>query len=142
MVGHPGASSKTDVRSSAAEAASVSTLPSVRKIVEEPSWDVEKRSGSRIVVIFRGKVSPEFGRDSARRFLEMMGENEVHLVFDVQEVGGYSNQARKHWQNALWPKRKQIASLTVASSSQLTKMGATMFGAFLGVPCHIVGRID
>ena len=119
------------------------TLPAVKKTVEgEPSWDVEKRSRSRIVVTFRGQVGPEIGRESALRFLELMGSREVHLVFDVQGVGGYSNRARKHWQSALWPRRKQIASLTVASSSQLTKMGATMFGAFLGVPCHIVDRID
>ena len=91
---------------------------------------------------FRGKVDPESGRDAAYRFLDVMGADRVDLVFDVREVLGYSNQARKHWQGALWPRRKQVASLTVVSASQLTRMGASMFAKFLGVPCHVVERPD
>jgi len=60
---------------------------------------------------------------------------------DVCCVQGYASAARKAWQTALLPHRKQLLSLTIASDSSLTRMGGTLFGAFLGTPCRSVPEL-
>ncbi len=101
------------------------------------AWVVELRSES-IWVIFGRRIQSDTGLASARRFLELLGEETAHVVFDARAVIAYSSGARQAWQRALWPRRHQIKSLSVVSHSQLTRMGATMFGAFLGVECNVV----
>jgi hypothetical protein len=104
------------------------------------AWDVEDH-GDRIVVRFGVHVSAEDGKQSARRFLEVMGERGVHLVLDLRETRGYESDARKAWQSALWPVRDRITRLTVASRSAVPRMGASMFAAFLGIPCELVDEL-
>ena len=94
--------------------------------------------GDAIWVVFGRNIAPQTGVESARRFLELLGDRSAHLVFDTRSVEAYASGARQAWQRAIWPHRGQIASLSVVSHSQLTRMGATMFGAFLGVECHVV----
>lgn len=104
------------------------------------AWDIEDRR-DRIVVRFGVHVSAEDGKESARRFLELMGERYVHLVLDLRETRGYESDARKAWQSAVWPVRQRITRLTVASRFAVPRMGASMFAAFLGIPCEIVDEL-
>jgi len=99
-------------------------------------WVVEIR-GEAIWVIFGKAVDAASGAASARRFVEVLGARSMHLVFDTRTVAAYGG-ARKAWQNVIWPHRAQIKSLSVISASKLTRMGATMFGAFVGIDSTVV----
>ncbi len=103
----------------------------------ESEWRVA-RVGDNVFVVFDGLVTEAIGRASAAAFLHEMGDDSVHLVFDVRGVGGYESEARKSWQRALLPHRKRILSLAFVSNSQLTRMGALLFAKVLGIECRVV----
>ena len=100
-------------------------------------WSVEVR-GESIWVVFGRLIDPHSANLASRRFLELLEDGPAHLVFDTREVEAYSSKARQVWQRSLWPSRAKIRSLSVLSHSQLTRMGAMMFAAFLGLECHVV----
>jgi len=102
----------------------------------QDEWSVRWSSprSSVLIVSFHGRVTVDSGEASALRFLELLGSRNAHVVMDVCCVPGYASGARKAWQTALLPHRGQLRSLTVASDSSLTRMGGSIFGAFLGIP--------
>jgi hypothetical protein len=104
------------------------------------AWEVVDR-GSSVIVRFGVNVSGHDGRESARRFLEVLRDRSVHLVLDLRETRGYETEARKAWQSAVWPVRHQVSKLTVASRSAVPRMGAAMFAGFLGIPFDTVDEL-
>ena len=104
-----------------------------------PSWTLRTgKSDHEIIVVFHGMVDEACGRASAEAFLAALPEDGADLVFDVVDVKAYRAAARKSWQSAVWPRRKLIRSLTVISSSALTRMGAKLFATALGIPCTVL----
>lgn len=105
----------------------------------DQSWFVSRaKDVDRIVIGFRGRIAAEDGEASAKAFLAALGSASVHVVFDVRQVEGYDGRARQAWQTALLPRRKQLRSITVVSTSALTRMGASVFALFLGIECVLL----
>lgn len=101
--------------------------------VGEENWEV-RRGRERVIVTFRGNISEEDGRASARAFLSALGATPgIDVVFDVREVRTYAGGARQAWQELLLPRRKQILFLAIVSRSRLTRMGASVFAMVLGL---------
>ena len=102
-------------------------------------WFVSRaKSREGIEIGFRGRIAAEDGEASATAFLQALGSGPMDVVFDVRQVEAYDGRARRAWQTALLPRRKQLRSLTVISSSALTRMGATVFALFLGIECNLL----
>ena len=105
----------------------------------DQSWFVSRAKGvDRIEIGFRGRIAAEDGEASARAFLVALGSASVDVVFDVRRVDGYDGRARVAWQTALLPRRKQLRSMTIVSTSPLTRMGASVFALFLGIECNLL----
>lgn len=103
------------------------------------TWSVESRGGD-VLVRFGTHVRAEEGRASAARFLEVLGDRPVRLVFDMRQTRGYETEARKAWQDALWPVRHRLSGIVVSSPSAVVRMGTSLFAAFLGVGCEYVAE--
>lgn len=105
------------------------------------AWAIVER-GQVVVVRFGEHVSTAEGEASARALLAKIGSRSFELQLDLRETRGYESGARKAWQEALWPRRGQLISIVVASRSAVPRMGASMFAAFLGIPCRHVAQIE
>jgi len=98
--------------------------------------------GSALVVRFGVHVSALEGEESARAFIAALGDRQLALHLDLERTRGYESGAGKAWQQALWPRRHQLREIVVASTSAVPRMGASMFAAFLGIPCRHVDSLD
>lgn len=105
------------------------------------AWAIVDR-GQAVVVRFGEHVSALEGEDSARALLARVGTRQFELQLDLRETRGYESAARKAWQDALWPRRHQLTGIVVAARSAVPRMGATMFAAFLGIPCRVLDAIE
>jgi hypothetical protein len=98
------------------------------------TWQVRlDPADERILVSFSGHLSGAEGGRSAAALVSFMADRELDLVLDVHRMTGYDRAARKSWEKALWPRRRNIRHMTVLGGSAVVKLGAMMLGAALGV---------
>jgi hypothetical protein len=92
------------------------------------------RDGERVIARFDGYLSAEAGEQSARAFIEAMGDDDVVAVFDIREMAGYASDARRAWAAALKPHGHRMMRLELVGGNALVRMGGSVLGALLGVP--------
>jgi len=90
--------------------------------------------GSRLNIVFTGRLSEEEGARSAEAFRKALSEAPRHVVWDLTAMSGYDAAARDNWAKAVWPVRSFIKSLTVVGARGLIRVGATFLAVLLGIP--------
>lgn len=101
---------------------------------EGPSWKVTRDpTRPQVIATFRGTLAEADGESSAHAFVEAMGEDRCDVVFDIRHMQRYDSGARRAWQQVLWPRRSQIASLMVVGGNAMVSMGASMLALALGI---------
>lgn len=106
--------------------------------MQTTTWSVSRNARGAVVVVFAGQIDASVGRASVAAVLAELEAGPVELIFDVRGCSGYTSAARIAWQEALMPRRAQIRSIAVVSSSALMRLGATMLGLALGVDVAVV----
>lgn len=99
-------------------------------------------SSGRLVATFDGYLEAGEGLRSARVFAKALAPAPRDIVFDIRRMNGYHNDARRHWQSALWPVRKRIRSLTVVGGNAIVRMGAAALGLALGIRARWVPTLE
>lgn len=86
-------------------------------------------------MVFRGNLDVEGARRSSEQFVELIGDDTVQLIIDIDQMTGYTREARQVWQKTIFPCRQQISRLVfVGHAPALVRMGASAIGLVLGVP--------
>jgi hypothetical protein len=100
-------------------------------------WSVERAAGSPLIVLtYAGDLPAEFGDLASRRFVELVGTDSVTLCADFTELKSYEPEVRHAWQRNVFPIRKQVSGIYMATTNMLVKMGVAAFGLFIGVRPH------
>ena len=68
--------------------------------------------------------------------------DEQRLVFAVERMTGYDRKAREVWQKALLGRKEQIEAIYLVGGNALIRLGASMMGAFIGIPIKGVRALD
>jgi hypothetical protein len=90
--------------------------------------------GDRVTVTFQGHLAPDDGIASAQAFGDVIRAGQVDVVWDLREMSGYDSEAREAWQEAVWPNRGNIRSLTLVGARPAIRVGALMLAMFIGAP--------
>lgn len=106
------------------------------------SWSVARLDDERILVRFSGDVCGPDAVVASKAFLDALGDGKAEVWFDVRGVSRYDAAGRVAWQNVVLPRRHQLTGIAVASRSALTRMGATVFALFLGIPFRALADAD
>ena len=105
-------------------------------------WKVWKDDAGWVRARFTGKLTTSGGSDSADEFLAVLGQDAAPVVFDISEMDGYESGARSAWQQALWPHRRKIQSITLVGGNAITRMGGQILGLALGVAVTSIKSTD
>lgn len=101
------------------------------------------RNGAEVLMVFRGDLDFDGAKDSSEQFVEIIGADTVQLTIDINEMTGYTRQARQIWQKTIFPVRQQLSELIfVGHAPALVRMGASAIGLVLGVPMSFVEHRD
>jgi hypothetical protein len=97
-------------------------------------YTLKKQGSATITITFSDVIDEETATLSVSQLLsELDLAAPIDLVFDVRACSAYTSAARGVWQKAMWPRRRDLRTITVITRSPLMRMGATMFGLALGI---------
>ena len=100
--------------------------------MESCRWHITE-DGDLLVASFQGRLSAEAGRASAVAFAQQL-DRPRPICFNVGGMNGYEGDARRAWQELLWPKRDLIEDIRLRGGTPIVTMGATLLASFLEVP--------
>lgn len=103
----------------------------------DENWTLRfQASTRRLFIIAEGFATEEHSKEAAREFIRLLGSQTVDLVVDLGKMTGYTSGARRAWQDAFYPVRKQLTRMLVVGSGvpAMVRMGATVVAAVIGVP--------
>ena len=103
----------------------------------DENWTLRfQASTRRLFIIAEGFATEERSKEAAREFIRLLGSQTVDLVVDLGKMTGYTSGARRAWQDAFYPVRKQLTRMLVVGSGvpAMVRMGATVVAAVIGVP--------
>jgi hypothetical protein len=111
----------------------------------EERWTVRfQASTRRLFIIAEGFATEEKSKEAAREFIELLGTQTVDLVVDLGKMTGYTSGARRAWQEAFYPVRKQLKRMLVVGNAvpAMVRMGATVVAAVIGVPISFYKAVE
>ncbi len=99
----------------------------------ERVWSIE-RDGPLIRAAFRGFLDAKAGEESARALDRLLaGESHVELLFDVEGMDGYANEARDEWGQIMRRHRHRIAAITTRGAKPIVRLGASLLGMLVRI---------
>ena len=103
------------------------------------AWRVDTTpDGATVTAVFEGRLTEEDAVTSACAFSDAIRERPVDVVWDLREMSGYDSKAREAWQEAIWPSRRNIRSLTLIGAKPTVRVGGMMLAIFIGAPWKFV----
>lgn len=109
---------------------------------EPSSWSIRRGRSGEVIVTFRGPITAAVGEESVAAFVKELGSGPVDVIFDARTCTGYESAARVAWQRVLLPRRTELRSMRIASSSAVIRLGATMMAMALGIPSEAIDDVD
>ena len=107
-------------------------------------WNVSD-SVLGIVITCRGHDKGRGAAAAVQTFRELAyaRRQSFTVIADLREMTGYESHSRQLWQEALRAERMRIRRLIlVGAQSTFIRMGASVVGAFAGVPVRFVDTWD
>ena len=111
----------------------------------EERWTLSyQHKAQRLLIVAEGFATESGCRKAAREFAELIGDKQLDVVVDLNKMTGYSTGARVAWQQGFYPFRKQMRELSIVARqlSAIIRMGATVVGAFIGVPVRFYASME
>ena len=97
-----------------------------------PAWTAHI-DGDDVTFRFEGFLDKVEGRRSARRMAHLLAERPRHVTFQVSDMDGYANEARREWIRSLSPLRRRILSIHCHGGNVFVRLGARTLGMALGI---------
>jgi len=110
----------------------------------EERWTVRYEPASeRLFITAYGHATEGKSREAAELFKSALGSKTVELVVELDEMTGYTSEARRVWQETFSPVRAQLKRMVVIGTKvpAMVRMGATVVAAVSGIRIVFFGTL-